>query len=239
MALCSPIAEHRLRTFIDVFPLPEDPRVLDLCCGKAEILIQLLRRHGGEGLGVDVNPAFIDDAAAAAGTRLTAGGLSLRVQDATEFTTETPFDLVMCVGARPFGDRASTLRRLATMVRPGGMVLIGEGYWRTTPDPEYAEFLNESPEEGEVRFGHHITIAEAEGLRCLHTMATLPDELDDYDRAYAANVEAFIEAHPDDPDVEAMKTRIRPWRDAFRRWGKETMGFGWYLYRVPEPPVSE
>jgi len=38
---------------------------------------------------------------------------------------------------------------------------------------------------------------------------------------------------PEDPDVPAMLERIRRWRDGYLHWGRETLGFGVYLFHRP------
>ena len=53
-----------------------------------------------------------------------------------------------------------------------------------------------------------------------------------YEGTYAANVERFAAAHPDDPDAPAMLARIRPWREGYLRWGRTTLGFALLLWRA-------
>jgi hypothetical protein len=38
---------------------------------------------------------------------------------------------------------------------------------------------------------------------------------------------------PDEPGADEMRAHIRRWNDAYRRWGRDTMGFALYLHRVP------
>ena len=44
---------------------------------------------------------------------------------------------------------------------------------------------------------------------------------------------SHVRANPHDPDAQAMLERIRPWREAYLRWGRDTLGFGLYLFRLP------
>ena len=37
-------------------------RALDVGCGKAEVLLRLIERYGVKGVGVDTNPAFLEQA---------------------------------------------------------------------------------------------------------------------------------------------------------------------------------
>ena len=40
------------------------------------------------------------------------------------------------------------------------------------------------------------------------------------------------------PDARAMLDRSRRWRDAYLRWGRDTMGFAVYLFYRPGPLVG-
>jgi hypothetical protein len=46
-------------------------------------------------------------------------------------------------------------------------------------------------------------------------------------------IEYKAEANPDDPALAARLMRGHQWREAYLRWGRSTMGFGLYLFRVP------
>ena len=47
------------------------------------------------------------------------------------------------------------------------------------------------------------------------------------------SIERYAGEQPDDPDVPAMLKRIRRWRDAYLRWGRDTLGFAVYLFHRP------
>lgn len=47
-------------------------------------------------------------------------------------------------------------------------------------------------------------------------------------------VRSEAETNPDDPTLAARLKRIILWRDGYLRWGRATMGFGLYLFRVPQ-----
>lgn len=46
-----------------------------------------------------------------------------------------------------YGSFRSALESLSRLVRPGGSILIGEGYWRREPDPGYLHLLGAEPDE--------------------------------------------------------------------------------------------
>ena len=95
--------------------------MLDLGCGKGALLRWLASRAPIDGTGVDLHPGT----SPIPGVRLVAG-------DARSFPAEPEsFDLVCSVGA------VSGIGELAALARPGGLVLLGDGYWRQTPSDDY------------------------------------------------------------------------------------------------------
>lgn len=54
-----------------------------------------------------------------------------------------------------------------------------------------------------------------------------------YEGLYCLSMESFVRDHPQDPDAAPFRERIRAWRDAYRRWGRDTLGFGYYLFCKP------
>ena len=64
-------------------------------------------------------------------------------------------------------------------------------------------------------------------------MTSNDDEWDEYEGLYCSAVERHVDAHPDDSDNAAMAERIRRWHDAYLRWGRATLGFGYYFLLKP------
>jgi hypothetical protein len=60
-------------------------------------------------------------------------------------------------------------------------------------------------------------------------------EWDAYEGLYHRTVEDYVAAHPEDPDAPVMAERIRRWREAYLRWGRDTLGFGLYLFEKADP----
>ena len=74
-----------------------------------------------------------------AARRVPAAQIESIVLDGAAYKAEpASFDLAVCLGASwTFGGHRQTLRALATAVKPGGKVLIGDPFWMHEPDPEY------------------------------------------------------------------------------------------------------
>jgi len=231
--LCSPIGEERLSRWIDLLALAASDRVIDIAAGKAELSIRLIERFGVSAVAVEHCPPFCEEAREAAASRIPEGGLTVVECDAREYECEAAsFDLAICIGARPYGTRSDTLAALSRLTRPGGLLLVGEGFWRRDPDPEFLAFLG-CPQDDYVTHEQNIKKAAAAGFELIRAEACSVEELDDYDGRYAAAIERYLREHPGDPDAPGMRERITSWREAYFKWLRDTLGFGLYLFANP------
>lgn len=190
-------------------------RVLDLGCGRGALLRWLAGRGPIEGTGVDLHP----DAAAIAGVRLVAG-------DATAYPAEPgSFDLACSVGA------VTSAAGLARLVRPGGLVLLGDGYWKQPPADDYLAALGAGRNEF-ASWEQTIRLGEPLGLRLLAARASTVEEWDRYESAWAANGERYAAEQPDEPGIEQFLEWIRNGRRRYLELdGRATLGFALLLFR--------
>ncbi len=85
----SPISLSKLDRVIDLLELSPEAKVLDLGCGKGEVLVRILERYGCEGMGAEPVPSFLAAARAEAATRLQPGQASFREVEPWELEIET------------------------------------------------------------------------------------------------------------------------------------------------------
>jgi hypothetical protein len=71
------------------------------------------------------------------------------------------------------------------------------------------------------------------GLIPMHASTASMDEWDDYEWKYCRAIERYAREQPEDPDIPAMLERSRRWRDAYLRWGRDSLGFAVYLFYRP------
>ena len=230
---CNPISVAALDRFVERLELAPDSRVLDVGCGKGELLMRVVSRWRARGVGVDVNPAFLAEARRRAEQHGASSALTLRETPALEAgLAPESFDVTLCVGsAHALHDElAPALATLRDWTRPGGQMLFGHGYWQRDPDPEYLAGFGGTREE----LGTEAELREAliaAGLEPLESVTSSPADWDGYEEPYAANIERFFAEHPDDPDRDAFLARSRTWHALYRRWGRDTMGFALYRAR--------
>lgn len=191
--------------------------ILDIGCGKGAALEAL----GGKGVGIEHNSAFAADA------RERNPEAEIWVEDAKVCLERLPRspDLILCLGAsQAIGTPAEAVARLAELLAPGGCLIFGDGYWRRNPDAGYLEFFG--CEERDMLFLEELTaLGEPHGLEVEATYESIEADWAAYEDSYHASVMKWCEENPDDSDAEAFRTRITGWREAYLKWGHDTLGF--------------
>jgi SAM-dependent methyltransferase len=130
----NPLTEPQLHALGAALGLPAGASVLDLACGSGELLATWARDHGVTGLGVDLNPDFVAAARARADELGVSDSVRFVEADASGYVADEPVDVAACVGATWIGGGVpGTLDLLGRSLKPGGMLLVGEPYWRTVP----------------------------------------------------------------------------------------------------------
>ncbi|WP_127587815.1 class I SAM-dependent methyltransferase [Paenibacillus koleovorans] len=232
---CNPIPETKMSRLIGLLALQQGQRFVDIGAGHAELSIRLCERYDGvEAVALEWSEPALAAAAARAAKRVGPERLKLIGGDAGEAVAameDASCDAALCIGSsQALGNAEAALQAMRRIVRPGGSIVLGEGYWRKPPCSAYLEALDAEEDElkthaGNVRLGVDL------GLEPLWSFTASEDDWDEYEWLYKYSVEQYAMEHPDDPDREAMLERIRSWNSVFIRWGRDTLGFGLYWFR--------
>lgn len=233
IAHCNPVGAAGIDDLIGLLDLPPTAAAVDFGCGKAELLLRLVERYGLRATGIDLAAALLAEGREQAAARDPGGRLTLHHADASRFAIgPRSLDLGICIGATEiFGGLRPTLARLKALVRPGGYVMVGEGFWRKAPEPAYLAALGASADEFTT---HAANVAAGVGIGLVphYALVTSDEDWDRYEWLHCRSVELYTLEHPEDPDTPALLERIRAWRDLYLRWGRETLGFAIYLFKV-------
>jgi cyclopropane fatty-acyl-phospholipid synthase-like methyltransferase len=208
--------------------------ILDIGCGRGHLLYLILSHYNVGGVGIDSSAYAIAEAERSTAAFVAAGRLTLveRAFEKNDYEAAS-FDLIACIGStHAAGGYRGVLKTARRLLRAGGMLLVGEGYWKRPPSAEYLAFLQATADEHGTHQDNQTTGAD-EGFELLTCSECSQEEWDAYEEQYALNVEAYVHANPHDPEADAMLQRIRPWREAYLSWGRDTLGFGLYLFRLP------
>ncbi|MBM7650975.1 class I SAM-dependent methyltransferase [Neobacillus cucumis] len=234
-AFANPINETKLMKMIGIAaPKPQD-RVIDIGAGKCELLIRLVEKYQVKAVAIELYEGAIDEAKRNAAGRIPVGSIDYLVADAKSAVLEfkqDSFDLGICIGStHALGGLEATLGALKGLVKKNGYILVGEGYWKQSPSSDYLLALGGAEESECKSHADTVKVGEDLGLIPLWSYVASDEEWDDYEWLYSLSIENYCLENPADPDVDAMLGRIRSWRRTYLQWGRDTLGFGLYLYR--------
>ena len=220
----NPLSEGALGEVIALLDLTPGARVLDVACGRGEVLRRVAARWDVRGVGYDADPALIESGPP---------GLDLQVRDSPP---GGPFDLVICIASsHAVGGFPDALGALRDRTAPGGEMLLGEGYWRNPPSEGYLEALGGASADELPDYPGLMRAAEEAGLTPLHSSVASEADWDRYEWRLILNAERWAAAHPDDPGAQLLLDHTRRARGRMTMpQGRETLGFALTLVRRQE-----
>lgn len=138
----------------------------------------------------------------------------------------------MCRVEHALGGFPAALERLHELVMPRGQVLLGEGYWRRPPDPDYLKALGDADEGELASYGRLLEAAEDAGLVPLWSCVASERDWDRYEWTMVMNCERWAAKHAEDPGAETIRARaVAARRRLALPGGRETLGFALLLLR--------
>ena len=231
--ICNPTSRVKLDELVVLLRLKPGSAVLDIACGKAELLTRLAERYEISGIGVDISPYCVADAEQKLRERVPGAQIQILNMDGAHYNPDQLFDLAMCIGASwVYKGHRGTLSALKAMTKPDALILVGEPFWLKDPDDAYLVAENLTRD----MFGTHcenVLVGEDEGLFPLYTMVSNQDDWDRYETLQWYAAEKYASDNPDDPDVSDILTRVARARTNHLRWGRDTLGWAMYLFRKP------
>ena len=223
----NPITPEKLATLGAALRLESGAQVLDLGSGSGEMLCTWARDHGIVGTGIDLSQLFTEQA------KLRAEELGVTHQvkfihgDAAGYVSEEKVSVAACVGTTWIGGGvAGTIALLAQSLCTGGIILIGEPYWRQLPTEEVARgcLVNSISDflilpELLASFGHL-------GYDIVEMVLANQDDWDRYEAAKWLTMRRWLEANPNDEFAEEVRANLTSEPERYATYTREYLGWG-------------
>lgn len=203
----TPLSPAHAERLLERLELPDRGTILDLGCGWGELLLRAVAASPGDavsGLGVDTHRPDLQRGRQAAAAR----GLGDRVTfvEASAVGWDAPADRVLCIGAtHAWGGSTDAIAALAPMVRPGGLLLLGDGFWARQPSEAAVEIFG--PEV--LSLADLVRRAHSAGWQVRHVSEADQAEWDDFETTWRLGRHRWLAAHPDAPQAPELREELR------------------------------
>lgn len=226
MEFNAPLSGWRANAIAEALARDEPTAVLDVDCGWGELLLRLLEKAPtARGVGIDSDPVAIARGRSNAAAR----GLSDRVVFFEEgaSTDLQPAAVVLSVGSdHAWGSQEAALDALRELVRPGGRLLFGSGFWERPPSTDEAAAVGLKPDSLPDLTGL-VDLALAAGLRPLFMQTASRDEWERFESGYLADWEEWLHRSGKHPDASEIRARADNHRNQWLRGYRNVLGFAY------------
>ena len=226
--IINPLTPEKLHQLGEALFLPAGTRMLDLACGKGEILCTWARDFAVVGTGIDLSTVFLSAANARAAELAVAHRVTFIHADAAGFVSHEPVDIAACIGATWIGDGVpGTIDLLRKSIKPGGIMLVGHPYWRQPPpDANAIRACGAEFESDWLSLPELIGQMQSVGCDVVEMMLADQDSWDRYVAAQWRNIRMFIDANPNDDLTPMFREELRTSPLEHTKYQREYLGWG-------------
>ncbi|MBJ9258761.1 class I SAM-dependent methyltransferase [Citrobacter amalonaticus] len=224
----NPFTPEKYATLGRVLRMKPGARILDLGSGSGEMLCTWARDYGINGTGIDMSQLFT----AQAKQRAEELGVSERVHfihnDAAGYVTDEKCDVAACVGATWIaGGFAGSVELLAKSLKPGGMILIGEPWWRQIPaTEEIAQACGASSKADFLTLPGLVASFDELGYDVVEMVLADQEGWDRYEAAKWLTMRRWLEANAEDDFADEVRAELTTAPERHVTYAREYFGWG-------------
>ena len=224
----NPFTPEKFSTLGAALRLAPDTRILDLGSGSGEMLCTWARDYGVQGMGIDMSPVFTEQAK----RRAAELGVSDRVRfvhdDAAGYVADEKVGVAACVGATWIaGGVAGTIQLLAQSLSAGGIVLIGEPYWRRLPETEeVAKGCLANSVSDFLELPELLASFDRLDYDVVEMVLANQDGWDRYEAAKWLTMRRWLEANPADELAAEVRAMLTSEPKRYATYTREYLGWG-------------
>ncbi len=224
----NPFTPEKFAALGSALRLKTETKILDLGSGSGEMLCTWARDYRITGTGVDMSQLFTEQAKLRAKELGVADKVKFIHGDAAGYVSDEKVGVAACVGATWIGGGvAGTIKLLERSLNNGGIILIGEPYWRQLPPTETIAkecFANSISDflilpELLASFGQL-------GYDVVEMVLADQDGWDRYEAAKWLTMRLWLEANPNDELAKEVRTKLTSEPKHYAAYTREYLGWG-------------
>lgn len=221
----TPLSDAHADRLLGHLQLGTAHRILDLGCGRGQLLLKALARApGARGVGVDVDRWELDQGRTAAKESGLDNRVTFVAQDAAKH--DGAADRVLCIGAsHALGGTEAALTRLRQSTSPKGLLLFGDGYWVRPPSKRWIETFGALPSSLPAL----QELATAKGWRVVQVDTADQEEWDQFEESSYRGLERFAKRAPDHPLSTSAREYAEKRRKDYYNGYRGILGFAYLI----------